>query len=479
MIPKLIYPDSFDFGMPAASLVGFDVGNCRKGLHKRASCLDVSAITFEKKPGHAYIHVITTGAVETFGCNSNADGFNKGPGIHKFASPKDKSRSSMELDGGLRKYHNATFEKLGGVYRSHQNMHKKGKPSGYIVKAAYNEDMHRGELLIGVDEKIWAKDLEKLASEQPVYFSIGADVEHDTCSLCGSTHKKRSDYCDHLKNHGTLISKEGVQVYAINDAPLFHDISGVFKPADKIAFGLRKVASAGVLTGADLAELEGLVPSAKTVDFLMKRAAGSTSRRVALEKLSKMEKRLLSDPATLSNLVLSVDDSSCPMPDSMIKSLSKGSPDKVFGSLKKAKVMLSPEEFFKMIMGDSFGTVEKDVKEVPEGLPGIFSKLLDSEGCDEWLDNGSYECGCPDMSNTLAPIMEERSMDPEKASKKVIIMVIRGGSPKMIKSASAGVSPVVDILSREYARYALSFAEGMPEGVQNLTIAKTAARLFA
>ncbi len=43
------------------------------------------------------------------------------------------------------------------------------------------------------------------------------------------------------------LDKTGRQICAINDKPHFHDISEVPKPAERIAFGLRKVASDGAV----------------------------------------------------------------------------------------------------------------------------------------------------------------------------------------------------------------------------------------
>ena len=118
MIPKIIYPDSFDFGMPAASLIEMtSKGVDKRFMQKRAALFDNDILNFTKRPDHSYIHLITTGAVEKYGPNNNGDGFNKEARLHKFPHPCNSSICAMMLDGGLTKYHDETFTKMGSVYK--------------------------------------------------------------------------------------------------------------------------------------------------------------------------------------------------------------------------------------------------------------------------------------------------------------------------------------------------------------------------
>jgi hypothetical protein len=481
MIPKIIYPDSFDFGMPSASLIEMTSKGIYKGyMEKRAALFDEMLRDFKAKPDHSYIHLITTGAVEKYGPNNNGDGFNKEARIHRFPYPKDRAVTSMMLDGGLSKYHDETFTKMAAVYKNHQNRHKGGKPSGYIVKAAYNKDMDRGELIVGVDNKIWEKELEKLASEQPIYFSMAADVPRDVCSYCGSTHKRRSEYCEHLTGSMLGISKEGHQIYAINDTPLFHDISGVIRPADKLAFGLRKVAN-GRLSGADLAEIEGLVPSLATVRYYNSMAP--SSRIKLLNKLAAIEKKILAQseggPLSDAQMAFKPESGYDEVDDATLEKMRKMDPGQLFGKLKHKKILLPVETFFKLLTGDGFKDVQGDMSDVKEQMPGIFGKILEGgEGLEGFTDDSSYEpdSNCSGSDRDLDSIVGSHSLEDEPVKARVIKVSVRGGkSGGMPKKASATCRPAVNFLAREYAKYALSFADGLPERQQHLTIVQLSA----
>ena len=63
------------------------------------------------------------------------------------------------LTNGMDKEH-------GGVYTEHFSSLDGAKPQGYIVKAAMNPEMKRGELIIGVETDKWADDIHKLEPQR-------------------------------------------------------------------------------------------------------------------------------------------------------------------------------------------------------------------------------------------------------------------------------------------------------------------------
>lgn len=107
----------------------------------------------------------------------NCDGWNQDSFVYRPPMPKNASCKQILLDGGLKKYHN-TYLNGAAVYQEHQTDKEK---SGVIKAAAYNEPMHRGELLIEVDTDKWADRLNKKASGQDIYLSVGASLPRDTC----------------------------------------------------------------------------------------------------------------------------------------------------------------------------------------------------------------------------------------------------------------------------------------------------------
>lgn len=482
MFTKIIYPDAFNFGMPAASLIehsrrGFETGM----LRKRAAIFDDELRNIDAKPGYSYVHLITTGGMETYGPNSNADAFNKQACEYTIPRPEDGKSFLIKLGGGLDEFHNPTFLEYGGVYKNHKNRHAGGKSSGYIVKAAVNNEMNRGELIVGLDNKLWDKELHKLAEDRPIFFSMACDIAADLCTDCGHRRRNVRESCDHVKNHLMKIASDGRQICLINDTPLFHDISGVPKPADKIAHGLRKVAMGGVIDSAILAQELGIAPVSVLQKIAGRRPA---SRYELLSKLAKIEKEIMTGAH-------SADDICCPfspeggfneLDDRTTAKLGSTPPGALFGALKNHIVILPVETFYKIIMGKDYQDVAGNMPDVKDELPGIFGKVLDSPDVGDFLDDGSYEPtgeSDGDANKEVDKLVGSHSLAAEPVRVRTIKATI-SAKPKqskhgMPKEAALVKSATVDFLAREYAKYALSFAEGLPADKLYLTVAQMTA----
>lgn len=478
MIPKLIFPESFDFGMPAASLVplhsrGVDTG----WLHKRAAMFDDQLEGFERKKGHQYIHLISVGAWERYGPNNNADAFIRKNASHTCPHPCKEDRRTIEMVGGLVDYHNKTFMANGKVYKNHVNRHKDGTPSGYIVKAAFNAPMDRGELIIGVDEAQWRNEIQKVANDEAIYFSMGSDCPEDICSYCHNEAHKLEDYCHHLKKLAMQIAGDGTQVCALTPRPFFHDISGVGRPAEKICFGLRKVANQ-VLTGAELAQMYSLAPPTHMFP------AGTTLAHKfnLLQKLAKIEKEIL-----MSSEPEAGTEAFCPgsgfgeVDDKLVDRMANEDPHQVLGELKRFKVVLPADLFFRMIMGDKFSDIKPDMDSVKASLPGIMGRLLDSSDLSQVLGDGSYEpAGCcgGSVGRDAEAMMPECSIHEEPVRVRVIRSVVNGtpvGGKEVIEKKAGAFDDRAELLATEYANYLLTFADGLTDTEQRLSVAQLCA----
>lgn len=262
---KLILPGSQDLHMPQVQMMKMGSnglrGNDLNDFIKRAG----ASIAYEMSkvamsPGEVPIHLIALGATEWFGFNRNFDGF---------------------TEDSCKKYHK-TFEKHARFYRNHQNKDKK-KSYGTIKLAVYNEDMHRIELLIGLNGTKEAaerngglvadKELEKLASNLNDFsVSMATQVPYDVCVNCGNKAKTRADYCTGtdeggqckyggVKNKMGLVHEDGSINAVDNPINKWIDLSDVYRGADRTAFvfgKLEKSASARIMGGAELAELAGV-----------------------------------------------------------------------------------------------------------------------------------------------------------------------------------------------------------------------------
>lgn len=240
---KFVSPSGWDFDSRIVTPVKWSsrglLGADRQEFLKTASdsfADQLDHIKFAKD--EVPVHLIALGASEAYGPNRNGDGFK---------------------EATCRKYHD-TFVKFAKFFRNHKNKAERGDPFYGIVKAsAYNEDMRRVELLCALNAEKSAADrnggfvadteLEKIARGEDMPVSMACRVPHDTCSFCKHAAKTRDEYCTRekcaaggCKSNLTRLVKVGGDLHHLhvdNPNPTWFDISRVFRPADRIAYGAK------------------------------------------------------------------------------------------------------------------------------------------------------------------------------------------------------------------------------------------------
>lgn len=257
---KFTSPFGWDFEESPSSLIKLSsrglVGNDRADFIKRASVsflteLDQLKIAEDEVP----VHLIALGATEMYGPNRNGDGF-------KVAA--------------CRKYH-PTFTKFAKFYRNHRNKPAEGHPNyGQVKLSAFNEDMGRVELivLLNASEKAAARnggliadtELEKLANGEDLSVSMAARVPLDVCSYCKNSARTRADYCTSEKcaaggcrdKLAQLVKVAGDlhHLHVDNPDPAWFDISRVYRPADRIAYGGRATYAVKLAADGDMLEIQ-------------------------------------------------------------------------------------------------------------------------------------------------------------------------------------------------------------------------------
>ena len=473
MIAKILqsgYNDSGNF--PAAAIIpSFSGGLDRQSLHKQASIFEKEYDQFERKPGHTYIHLISCAAGEFYGPNSRADFYNGDSYRHDFPHPEKGGPTFVILDGGLNKYHNKTFMEEGGVYTEHFSSRDGAKPQGYIVAAKMNPDMHRGELIIGVRTNEWADDIEKLSNGSPLKFSIGLDTNKDQCSYCGHVAHTEAQHCDHYKNNRGMITDDGSQIYVITDQGVFHDISRVRNPAEKIAFSIKKIARADDFS---LWQPGRIKP--ESAKYLLKTATG-LRRFNTLDKLAKIEKEILAvaNSGSLDKNIerffksrkhtkrASEEDSG----ELLNKFLDHVNQDQLFNGLRENKKILTPGEFTIVAVPENYrkGGYGVDIDEIESLLPGIFNKILHRDDVDEFCEDETYECDtqCPkividqlgrvpcgcslDVNDLMRSVINAEDVDLTPTKRTVIIEI------------SKPVTNVNELIADDYASYVVSAAD--------------------
>jgi len=205
------------------------------------------------------------------------------------------------------------------------------------VKAAWNDKMKRVEVIARIDVKKAPPGLiEAIDQGKTAEVSMGAKIpEGDVCSICGNRAKSRLFYCEHLKEKMGSIEEDGRYVGAINEKPVFFDLSIVLRPAAEESGILRKIANKK-LSSSELGEI----------------ALRSTNRSTTHSKLLKLA-------SVIDKIVKQEPD----IPTELLIKLASYPIEVVLGTLTNLGIILKPQEFQTLVLA----------KENPK-IAGIFSQ---------------------------------------------------------------------------------------------------------
>lgn len=474
---KVIYPDSFNFNAGTKTVTKLDWVNGKcfiPGLtSKNASDVDIFVKGISPDKDHSYIHLISLGSMEWYGPNKRGDGFNESGYEFRPPKPCDKNHITINLEGGLKEFHNPGFMSNGKVYREHHSILSGGEPQGEVVFATYNEPMHRGELIIKLENDKWSDDIAKIEKGEPTYYSMGALCKTDTCAICGKTVSPNSpDRCSHLKDHILEIDADGNQSVAITDHPIFYDISRVARPADKIAFSLAKVAS----------EANGAsdIVSLPTMPTTLLDTLNNRMRVDRLNLITKVasEERVITINSQLPVKLHDAED------EEVIKKIKTEDVPKVIFILKKHRAVLPPPTFMRLVGGEE-SSINEAMPLIGECLSGIFNKILKAPFLKDFLEDGTYEgeeCFDRDLFNTVLPLINKYSLQDEPVKRRVIRVILspsaKVASDKLVITPS--VYSLAQKLATEYARYQLSFlTENSDTAAMRLTLANNHANVLS
>ena len=452
---KVVIPSSWE-NLGESSLVW--VKNNRD-MEKRANTIFGQEYDTLKPPkGHVGIHLVALGDYEHFGLNRNFDGFEK---------------QSCE------KYHRG-FVDHGHLFENHKNTDPK-LALGTVAASAYNEKMARVELFVHADENKAAKHLETYEKKGEISFSMACKVAYDTCTVCGAKRtggRKDRNACMHLKQAFGQTEPDGTVVGTLNPEPYWFDISFVNRPADRIAFDLKKVASDETEFYAKWAEdLEsGLtVPTSVLLD------SDLAQQKKALFDAMCVEERKLRDVSGFSvpeRLFYSTLKAAAviDMPVALIQELRGLDTQDVFSSMIKSAVVMSPASFFAYTLGDTY----------PELSSHVTAAITKVASLDRTLDLAAEVC-----ANTRYDAFMRGKSDRATQTKLASYGLTVDGllakpifdEPKPLitldKKASFGVVSTheSDVLAKEYLAYKLASLVALSESKPNtLALALSAAQ---
>lgn len=482
---KIIEPGSWDFGAPSASLVkmssnglqGDDMGV----LVKRAGAEFANQIKDIKvAKDQIPVHLIAMGSTEGYGPNRNGDGFK---------------------EAALKEYHD-TFVKYAKHYRHHENKDP-DKSYGSVKASCYNEPMKRVELLVVLNSTKEAadkhggfvadKELEKLNKGEDLAVSMACKVAYDICSNCGNRAANRDQYCTTsdcvgsagekrggCKHNLTKLSSDGHILHVDNPHPTFFDISTVFRPADRIAYGgvadyMSKAASGEVLGGAALAAAWGVTSPA---DVALIGVQGSN-----VVNQIKLAYKLAAAEDSLSNLQSRRELQIARAFGSDIQGTMDLSPLGELGSTKFAgglsalasqKIVIPFRDFLKLEVSEASEKYASLVDSVPRHLPGVYNRLISSPDLETQIRSNPYTPArqlAPSQQRVWADKMAgDFSLSHDSVLRRTQISAIRNLSlppvlqeVQMTKESSFSEA---EAYAKRYALYKLAFLSSVKDNVE-------------
>jgi len=416
MIPKLITSNSFDYKDPSVSLVRFHRGGVdRDTLRKTASHNVFEEFLRDYKPpkDRVVIQVLAVGDDEFYGPNRNCDGFSR-----------EDNKTAHK-----------TFKDLGFVFRGHQHDDPE-KAVGDVIHTAHNGPMSRIELLLGLDPEKCPKEVQAVENGEDVPVSMGTAQDYDVCSYCGNQAKTAKDHCEHIKKHLGHVAEDGSKIYMKNPNPKYFDISLVHKPADRIAYTMRKIAMESgteAIGGHQLAEIYGWNPA-------------GFEKAAAMRRIASIVKDV---PGTIRKATsptrISADNRK-----ELVKQAQIHGAESLISHLTERKLMLSPGDLGEVLGADG-DTCEQAVDECK-----TCDKLYDDEQTMKVFD-GKPSTTPIHMSDDLNhDLKANASMESAPVKRRMLIASISPGISK--KTASVVDPSFMRGFADLYNGYRVSFA---------------------
>ncbi len=468
-IIKYVSPSGWDWDRPVAMEIPISsrglIGNDRADFVKSAGHMfldDLDKIKFAKD--EVPVHLIALGASEAYGPNRNGDGFKE----------------------ATCKQHHDTFVKFARFFRNHKNKPERGDPHFGVVKSsAYNDKMRRVELLVALNKEKSAVDrnggfvadqeLEKIARGDEMAVSMACRVPYDTCSFCGNEAKTRADYCSSEKcaaggcaSNLTKLIKVGNDLHHLhvdNPNPTWFDISRVFRPADRIAYGakadyLTKAASDnGVFDLFDYIKMAEDDSAPLHVILHQDNFSGVSgynydprvAKRVKIAyQLAEYESSETTGGPDIYRAFENISQQEVDL--SSLGSLGTEKCASALGALADKKVILHIKDWARLM--DKEALAEK----AASYLPGIYRRLVASD-IERRLESvqGRYvnEKVATYENRALASKLESsHGLDKQAVEDRIAVSTLRGSAtPTVNKSSDSNVSDAAIKLATDYALY--------------------------
>jgi hypothetical protein len=287
---------------------------------------------------------------------------------------------------------------------------------GDVIATSHNANMSRIELLLGLDIGKCPKEIQAVENGEDVPVSMGTAQDYDVCSYCGNKAKTSKMHCEHIKKFLGHVAGDGTKIYMKNPKPKYFDISLVHKPADRIAYTLRKIAheqGTDIVGGHQLAEAFGWCPadfhklaSMRRIATIVKDVPCSIQGTAAPRRLREANKKELVKKAQIHGI------------------------ENLLSFLTQNKFLLSPGDF-----GSLVGAQDPDVCERAASENSDLGSLLDDRETLQVFDPRTISTPIDFSDDLMQDLRSSASMEDEPVRKRVLIISIQPASS--VKTANA------------------------------------------
>ena len=410
----------------------------------------------EKTANQTDVHVIALGAYEGIGQNRNGDLFKEAECLRHYQTflKSGKKDKSGKYDGRA------------------LNRHHKNKPEdpkyGNIKAAAYNKNMRRIELIVGLDNDKCAEEIQTLAKGGQINVSMAAKVASDVCTWCGHEAKDERGRCEHIPGKIGELNKRGEMCGMDNVSPRWFELSIVGRPADRIGMSLKLASTYAPKMTRDYMRIYGGFVSPEEDNLILSKKAAQ--KRELLKKIAAMEKRVeaiargessekkdkyIADEASKIN-------SGDSLSENVLDELRKHEPDKLLKLLAEQGIVFSPEDFVKYLFGDKLKDTSI-VSRMRMRLPMGFSSLVDADEDEgKILNEDKYEPADIGMlprevKKLVENLFEDHSLFDAPAHRRVMKITIIKKAPGKLRGAPKDDELVKDAAADELAKQYLSY----------------------
>ena len=296
-------------------------------------------------------------------------------------------------------------------------------------------------------------------------------VPYDVCSNCGNKAKTRAEYCTSdtcsrggCKDNLTKVGEDGHILHVDNPNPTWFDISDVFRPADRIAYGgkadyLTKAASHGYIPGAELAD--GLGVTAPLEVILATDLVGNPANAAQI-KLAHGMARLETLFQPSDSVKVSMDRQVLtPIGSKTLAGLGLPGTEKgaaMLGALADQKVILTLDDFATWLGKEALAS------EAGRLAPTMYNELVNAGDIDQQMTSSPFNCSGKNPSgaqkSAAAGLAQTHALTRDATQSRAMKASLRNVTPAVKMAADQDgpghISTEARQLVRTYGLYKLA-----------------------